>query len=232
MAIFLLNKIKVVIKFQKYYNVRAMVGTKIESDIGTLEIKELLGKGKSGYSYLSECLDKQYIYKLMHYERCDYYHFGDSNKVELELTAYKKLLNLNIKIPKLLCYNIEKNYLVKEYISGETAASLILTDRFDDSLIYQLFEISAKAQKQNINLDYYPANFVVNQDCLYYIDYETNPYHESWSLLTWGLHYWADKNNIDNSGEIGIPDKKITDKIVKLWTEKMNLSNISSEDVT
>jgi len=59
------------------------------------------GKGKSGYSYLAQNLEHQYVVKLMHNESCDYYSFGDANKVELEVSAYRALSNLGIKIPKL-----------------------------------------------------------------------------------------------------------------------------------
>ena len=42
-----------------------------------------------------------------------------------------------------------------------------------------------------INIDYFPTNFVVNNDHLYYIDYECNDYMEEWNFENWGIKYWS-----------------------------------------
>ena len=47
-----------------------------------------------------------------------------------------------------------------------------------------------KLYAANTNIDYYPTNFVVQADRLYYIDYECNAYMEEWSFEAWGLQYW------------------------------------------
>ena len=43
----------------------------------------------------------------------------------------------------------------------------------------------------NINIDYFPANFVVYDDEIFYIDYECNDYMEEWNFENWGIKYWS-----------------------------------------
>ena len=64
------------------------------------QIIKLLGKGKGGYSYLAKREKKQVVLKQIHHEPCDYYTFG--NKIEAERNDYQRLLNANIRIPKML----------------------------------------------------------------------------------------------------------------------------------
>ena len=35
------------------------------------------------------------------------------------------------------------------------------------------------------------TNTVVEDDCLYYIDYECNDYMEEWNFENWGIKYWS-----------------------------------------
>ena len=41
-----------------------------------------------------------------------------------------------------------------------------------------------------LHIDYYPTNFVVSDDLLWYIDYECNNYIEQWDFEHWGKQYW------------------------------------------
>lgn len=43
----------------------------------------------------------------------------------------------------------------------------------------------------NTNIDYFPTNFVVQEDKLFYIDYECNDYMEEWNFDNWGMKYWS-----------------------------------------
>ena len=43
----------------------------------------------------------------------------------------------------------------------------------------------------NINIDYFPTNFVLQNEVLYYIDYECNDYIDEWSFEKWGIKYWS-----------------------------------------
>ena len=41
------------------------------------------------------------------------------------------------------------------------------------------------------NSGYFPTNFVVQDDLLYYVDYECNHYMDEWNLENWGIKYWS-----------------------------------------
>jgi hypothetical protein len=41
-----------------------------------------------------------------------------------------------------------------------------------------------------LNIDYFPTNFVVREEKLYYIDFECNPYEQQWDFQHWGSRYW------------------------------------------
>lgn len=179
------------------------------TEIGRLKTIKLLGKGKSGYSYLAVCDDQLYVFKKMHYEACPYYDFGNKNKVDIELEAYAQLCKMGIPVPKLICSNREEDYLVKEYIDAATASVLIQNNQLDGKLLDQLFDIAEKAASFALNIDYYPSNFVAKDGRLFYIDYEVNPYDEKWNLGNWGIYYWSDASNIDNPSETGTPIKNV-----------------------
>lgn len=207
------------------------VGNRIASNLGDLEIIKFLGKGKSGYSYLAQHSDHQYVVKLMHNEPCAYYSFGDANKVELEVSAYEILENAGIQIPKLLDLNIENNYLIKEYIAGDLVTDLIVNDSLPYSCVEQVCSMSVVLKSLDLNIDYFPDNFVVKNDCLYYVDYEHNPYDAKWDLANWGLYYWAnstgmkayketkDPTKINECANSGVPIKQPFAETVNSWVK-------------
>lgn len=149
---------------------------------------KLLGKGKSGYSYLVEddCNFK-YVLKKIHHEPCDYYHFDDKLKVEID--DYNVLKNI-INVPKLFDVDYENEIILKEFIDGNTIEELIEKRCNINLYIMQVKEIAKICYKNNINIDYYPTNFVPFDGKLYYIDYECNIYDEKWNLDNWGINYW------------------------------------------
>lgn len=207
------------------------LGNSITTKLGVLEIVKFLGKGKSGYSYLAQSDKLQYVVKLMHYEPCAYYSFGDANKAALELSAYKKLQSAGVKIPQLLDVNIEKNFLIKEYIEGDLVTDLIINHSLPDSCVAQVCSISVTLKSLGLNIDYFPDNFVLSKGILYYIDYEHNPYDARWDLANWGLYYWAnstgmkayretsDPEKINQCASSGIPIKEPFIEIVNSWVE-------------
>lgn len=207
------------------------IGSIFKADSGDLLIEKFIGKGKSGYSYLSELNNEFVILKLMHDEKSPYYHFT-SDKTSAEVNAYNKLNSLGIHIPKLIEYSLPKQYLIKEYIEGNSAAEMISLNKINERIIEQLFNISDLAQKANINIDYFPTNFVIKRDLLYYIDYEINPYSCEWNLENWGIYYWANSKgfkeflktgnavSINRNLEKGIPFKIPFEEQVKEWIEQ------------
>ena len=149
----------------------------------------LLGKGKGGYSYLVTDGSANYVLKQIHHEPCDYYTFGD--KLASELRDYGRLREVGIPLPALLDVDHAKERILKEYIHGDTIDRIVMRDEMRPEYYVQITAICRKVYDANLNIDYYPTNFVVQNECLYYIDYECNPYTEQWDFEHWGKQYWS-----------------------------------------
>lgn len=157
----------------------------VQIDNRAYKILSLLGKGKGGYSYLASCLTEFFVVKQIHHEPCSYYNFGD--KIQAELSDYKKLLDAQIRIPKMISFDIETERIVKEFIDGPTIDSL---EKIPQEYFAQVREMAERAKENNLNIDFYPTNFVAQNGLLYYIDYETNEYSDEWNFENWGKKYW------------------------------------------
>ena len=127
--------------------------------------------------------------KQIHHEPCDYYAFG--NKIEAEQNDYYRLADAGINIPRMLDIDIPNERIVKEYIEGPTVFELIKDDVFDEKYLEQVRKMAAKATDAKINIDYFPTNFIVRNEILYYVDYECNDYMEKWDFEHWGIKYWS-----------------------------------------
>ncbi len=207
--------------------------SKYFSKIGEIDILEFLGKGKSGYSYLGKLNNRDVVLKIMHHEVIPYYSFT-GNKVEAEIEAYNRLIEISENIPKLMDYNYEENYLIKEFISGEIASKEIAKNRISEKQIFELIELSEKLMKAQLNIDYFPSNFVIQKDKLFYIDYEINKYDENWSFKNWGIYYWLnnrgfrrfletnDSSYINENINKGIPYKKEFENKINYFFNKFD----------
>jgi TP53 regulating kinase and related kinases len=153
------------------------------------EIIKLLGHGKSGYSYLAQNNGELYVLKKIHHEPCDYYQFG--NKIEAERRDYQKLKETGILIPQMLAIDESKELILKEYVDGPTIFELVLGEQVKENYWLQMKEMCKKLYPAGINIDYFPTNFIVQNEQLYYIDYECNDYMEEWDFEHWGSRYWA-----------------------------------------
>ncbi len=153
------------------------------------KIIKLLGHGKGGYSYLAEKDGKKFVLKQIHHEPCSYYTFG--NKIESEYWDYKRLEQIRIRMPKMIDVDIKEERIIKEYIEGETIFDLVLKDKVQADYINQIKEMCAILYPAKINIDYFPTNFVVQNQLLYYIDYECNEYMDEWNFENWGIKYWS-----------------------------------------
>ena len=153
------------------------------------EVIKLLGHGKGGYSYLVTDGTKEYVLKQIHHEPCDYYQFG--NKIEAEMKDYDRLKEIGIPMPEMYEVDIEKERILKEYIKGDTIFDYVLRDEVKPSFVEQVKEMCRDLYAANTNIDYFPTNFVVQEDKLYYIDYECNDYMEEWNFENWGIKYWS-----------------------------------------
>ena len=152
-------------------------------------IIRLLGRGKGGYSYLAERGGECYVLKQIHHEPCDYYSFG--NKIEAERNDYRKLLQTRIRMPQMLDIDMENERVLKEYIDGPTIYDLVKNDAMEEKYIDQVRKMAQMVHSAGLNIDYFPTNFVVQNDEIFYIDYECNTYMEEWNFENWGIKYWS-----------------------------------------
>lgn len=166
-----------------------MSETVMEVNGREFSIVKLLGKGKGGYSYLAKEGEKQYVLKQIHHEPCDYYQFG--NKIEAEVRDYGRLNKIGIRMPEMLDVDNERERILKEYIEGDTIYDCILQDKMKPHYLEQVREMCAKLYPANTNIDYFPTNFIVQDDKLFYIDYECNNYMDEWNFENWGVRYWS-----------------------------------------
>lgn len=152
-------------------------------------IIQLLGHGKGGYSYLAERNGQYFVLKQIHHEPCPYYTFG--NKIEAEQNDYHRLLQIGIRIPRMLDIDIANERILKEYIDGPTICDLVKNNAMEDAYLCQIRQIAARACNAGFNIDYFPTNFIVQDGVIYYIDYECNQYTEQWNFENWGIKYWS-----------------------------------------
>lgn len=152
-------------------------------------IIKLLGKGKGGYSYLADDGIKKYVLKQIHHEPCDYYQFG--NKIEAEINDYKRLKEIGIRIPAMFDVDVKNERILKEYIDGNTIYELVLQDKMKSAYVDQLRNMCDLLYAAHTNIDYFPTNFVVQNEEIYYIDFECNDYMEEWNFENWGIKYWS-----------------------------------------
>jgi tRNA A-37 threonylcarbamoyl transferase component Bud32 len=101
------------------------------------------------------------------------------------------LKKLGIPMPKLLDVDVDQELILKEYIEGDTIFNLVLTNRMNPQYLDQITKICTILYPKKINIDYFPTNFVVNQNLLYYVDYECNEYMDEWNFENWGKNYWS-----------------------------------------
>lgn len=153
------------------------------------QVKRLLGKGKSGYSFLVSDGGQDYVIKQIHHEPCEYYQFD--NKLNSEIRDYKRLKEIGIPMPALLAVDLEQERILKEYIEGETVFDLVLNKKIKPAYLQQMKEMTKLLYPAGLNIDYFPTNFVVREDRLFYIDFECNPYMEKWNFENWGQAYWS-----------------------------------------
>lgn len=155
------------------------------------KILKELGHGKGGYSYLVEDENKnKYVLKQIHHESCSYYQFG--NKIESEVRDYNRLNEIGINLPKMIYVDYKREIIIKDFIDGPTIDKLVIEDKMEESYFFQIRKMCEILYKNNLNIDYFPTNFVVDENkVLFYIDYECNDYMDEWNFENWGIKYWS-----------------------------------------
>lgn len=157
---------------------------------GKFSVERLLGHGKGGYSYLVlDGAGRRCVLKQIHHEPCSYYQFGD--KLQSELSDYQILSELGLPLPRLFEVDRERERLLKEYIDGPTVLDLVLADRMQPAYFGQIEAMCAILYAAQLNIDYFPTNFIASKQGLVYIDYECNRYMKKWDFEHWGKNYWS-----------------------------------------
>jgi TP53 regulating kinase and related kinases len=146
-----------------------------------------LGKGKSAHSYLVQKNGRFYVYKKMHMKP---YLNGHTFVVEDEIRAYEKLRMFDLLLPKLVDYDLERQYLIKDYIKGDTLARLIADGKIRRDLYRRFLPTIDAIEEAGFTIDYFPTNFVVSGQKMIYVDYEINPFEKAWSFREWGIYFW------------------------------------------
>lgn len=138
---------------------------------------------------------------------------------------------MGIKLPRLLEANADHNFLLKEYIDGKLVTDLVIAASLPDACVKQVFEMARVLKASDLNIDYFPDNFVVMNEVLYYVDYEYNQYDPLWNLPNWGLYYWANSSgmkayketkdalHINQSLDSGVPIKQPFEVLVRKWCD-------------
>ena len=94
-------------------------------------------------------------------------------------------------MPQMLDIDISAERILKEYIDGPTIFDLVKEDKMKELYVEQMREMAAQVYAHGLNIDYFPTNLVVQEDLIYYIDYECNGYMEEWNFENWGIKYWS-----------------------------------------
>jgi len=71
----------------------------------------------------------------------------------------------------------------------------------EDAYLRQVREMAQTMCSAGLNIDYFPTNFIVYNDQIYYIDYECNPYMDEWNFENWGIKYWSKTQDFINYTE-------------------------------
>lgn len=186
-----------------------------------------LGKGKSGISYLCNEADKLVTIKKLEKSDLNYIPFEEA--LNVEINSYKKLIQIGIRIPKLIDYDPVNNCIVKEYISGDVLMNLIAKGKISSHIWREIFMFSKMAYDLSFNLDYFPTNYIYSGKELYYIDYEVHNYSDEWDFENWGLYYWANIEGVkkyletNDATNVHVPNTNykpvINDSIDKMRTK-------------
>lgn len=160
------------------------------------QVQKLLGKGKRGYSCLVKKDGKYFVLKQIHHEPCDYYTFGD--KITAEIRDYELLNSAGIRITHKYEVDTANERILKEYIDGSTIFELVRDNVPVDKYFDQVRIMAQNAKANGLNIDYFPTNFVVHNNLLYYIDYECNGYTDEWNFDNWGIKYWSRTQELED----------------------------------
>ncbi len=123
---------------------------------------------------------------------------------------------------------------MKEFIDGKLGSNAIAENILQKVHLEKLIKLAKECEGLNINIDYFPSNFVITEDEIFYIDYEVNEFMKEWSLENWGIYYWLnskgfkmfietnDSSFINSDVQKGIPHKVEFEEKAKMLFANFN----------
>ena len=93
-------------------------------------------------------------------------------------------------MPELLDVDLGQERLIKAYVPGATVYEMVLRNTLPEVCLEAVRRIAEFLKKENLNIDYFPTNFIWHDGTLFYVDYECNAYMEQWNFENWGIKYW------------------------------------------
>jgi len=66
-----------------------------------------------------------------------------------------------------------------------------MKDEMKKTYFDQINEMCKKLYPANLNINYFPTNFVVQGGLIYYVDYECNQYSDEWNFENRGIKFWS-----------------------------------------
>lgn len=170
-----------------------------------LEIVKKLERGEGSCCYLVTDHENQYVCKHLNDQPGESPSAKDA-RFQQELDSYQKLRQTKVKVPELIEANSENHYLIKAHIEGELISDLVSCGAMTTDIFMKAFDFSEDLKKHDINLDYFPSNFVLHDGDIYYIDYETNAYMDEWDFTHWGIYYWLNQEGMKMFNDTNSPD--------------------------
>ena len=76
----------------------------------------------------------------------------------------------------MLDIDVANERILNEYIDGPTIYDLVKNDTMKDLYLVQMREMAKVVYDAGLNIDYFPTNFIVQDEKIFYIDYECNNY--------------------------------------------------------
>ena len=90
--------------------------------------------------------------------------------------------SIGIAVPKMIGADVRQERIVKEYIEGKTVYEMVLNDELSLYCIDQVKKMCSLLYPSNININYFPTNFMLQNRVLYYIDYGCSDYMPMWDF--------------------------------------------------
>ncbi|MDR2895297.1 MAG: hypothetical protein LBV30_01370 [Propionibacteriaceae bacterium] len=98
--------------------------------------------------------------------------------------------------PALLGSDPRQRILVKEFVTGQTLAQLVLDNRLQPDHVNQMGALAALVEKAGWIIDYFPTNFVDDGTCLIYIDGECHPYDPKEDFGNWDKQWLLEPDRL------------------------------------